>query len=71
MSIFAANSPPPAPPVQKTPDVGQDARPADGDTLKPGIGRLTVKDGDGDYRPIPATASASVQAAVTDIKLGG
>jgi len=71
MSISPANSPAPTPPVQKTPDTAQDARAADGDYLKPGIGRSSVKDTDSDYRPIPATVPSSVQAAVTDIKLGG
>ncbi len=71
MSVSSANPVASAPPVQKTPDASQDARAADGDYLTPGAGRSIDKDADGDYKPTPATVSSSVQAALTDIKLGG
>jgi hypothetical protein len=49
-------------------------RAADGDYQTPGAGRSSVKDSDGDYKPL-ATAqsksSSAVQAAVTNLKIGG
>ena len=63
-----ASVPPPQPTASATPN----QRAADGDYLAPGPGRATVKDADGDYKPSPAqTSTSAVQAALTDIKLGG
>jgi hypothetical protein len=48
----------------------QNARAADGDYKTKGLGRSTVKDADGDYKPSSAQAksSAAVQAALTTLK---
>ncbi len=49
-------------------------RAADGDYTAPGAGTSKVKDSDGDYKPT-ATAqtmsSNSVQAAISNLKIGG
>jgi hypothetical protein len=49
-------------------------RAADGDYVAPGAGTSKVKDSDGDYKPT-ATAqtmsSSSVQAAISNLKIGG
>ena len=71
MSIPAAGPVAPASAAQKTADVSQDARAADGDYFTAGFGRATVKDDDGDYKSnsTQATTASAVQAALTDIKL--
>jgi hypothetical protein len=73
MSISSINSLPPAPVVQNTQPISQGARAVDGDYTTRGAGRSTSKDSDGDYKPVTtqATASGSVQAALTSLKSGG
>jgi len=62
----------PAPAQRILNNPGQDQRAADGDYPTPGPGRSAIKDADGDYKPTAAQmTSSAVQAAVTDIKLGG
>lgn len=70
---MAVSSPSPVASVAPAQKIPNNARAVDGDYLKPGAGRSTVKDADGDYKATPAqsTATGPVQAAVTDIKLGG
>jgi len=49
-------------------------RAADGDYQTPGAGRVSVKDSDGDYKPLATAQSVSsnaVHAAVSNLKIGG
>ncbi len=49
-------------------------RAADGDYKTPGPGRATVKEPDGDYKPLASaqsTSSSAVQAAISALKQGG
>jgi hypothetical protein len=71
MPISSTSSVALPPAVPKTPAVSQNARAADGDYLAAGPGRSTLKDADGDYKPIATQASNAVQTALTGIKLGG
>ena len=61
-------------PNVQSPATAPSQRPADGDFTTPGAGHAPVKDSDGDYKPL-ATAqnlsSNSVQAAVSNLKVGG
>ncbi|MFI5012351.1 MAG: hypothetical protein ACHQAY_08390 [Hyphomicrobiales bacterium] len=59
--------------AHKTQAASPNARAADGDYKTKGVGRSTVKDADGDYKPTTSQAksSSAVQAAVTGLKLGG
>ena len=72
-SIPASGLVAPPPAAQKTAEAAADPTAADGIRATPGSGRLAVKDADGDYRPAStqATTPSSVQAVLTDIKLGG
>jgi hypothetical protein len=73
MSVPSINSASNAAAVSKTQAPLQNARAADGDYKTKGIGRSTVKDADGDYKPASAQAqsTAAVQSALTRLKLGG
>ena len=73
MSVPSINSASNPAAVSKTQAPSQNARAADGDYKAKGIGRSTVKDADGDYKPASAQAQSTpaVQSALTRLKLGG
>ena len=67
-AINSAGSAPAAP----APAVSHNARAVDGDYKTKGVGRSSVKDSDGDYKPTTqAKSTTAVQAALTLLKQGG
>jgi hypothetical protein len=73
MSILSVGSHAGAAAVHKPTPTPQSARSPDGDYLKPGVGRSTAKDADGDYKPNSPLSQTSgpSQAAITDLQKGG
>jgi hypothetical protein len=70
MSISSVSSASQAAALLKAQAASPSGRSADGDYKTKGVGRSTVKDADGDYRPSSpqAQSSRAVQAAVAILK---